>query len=670
MLKKNRYKHRLYIKQANLNTLKKYLLSCIFIGIAIISWSQQTHIEWISHQPNDTIYTLNSGALNIELKITALPNGTSPRLTVNGRSADYLQSKGNTSEKIPLGVINFEARLNIPNDTLLSIALTLQDEKGNIYPLKDEQGKIRHSSEPLLVSRGRIPKPNLYMLAFGPKPNFNFIEFTDNDAADFKRAFSLQDCGKSALYNKINAKTFVKEEAKAKKILEQIDNMIASNIIKPNDVFMLFFSSHGYRKDSMFCIQGDDYRSWSEEETSVCSEQLYERLNPVHAKKIFFIDACQSGKEPPTDSLFRIPDKKNQLTGYTIIASSEFDADSYTHTEWQNGAFTEALLEALEGKANKADGNENMDDVIGINEITTYLKKRVPELCKEVDEDSIQLQRPQMIRNELGNLPLFQYEKFCVPLVGGREVIYKTIPLPQGTDTIGSLKNGQELLIRNDDEEPRPVTINHYIGMGKYEISNVEYCDFLNDSKPDSNTLDSWIDLKSRHCKIKKARINTREEFVLKQSSRTIHFPVVMVSWKGAKAYADWLTDKNCLYKYDLPSADEWEYAARVSVDYEIYVSTDYFKEIRKKKIINTSEERSVKSLNTGDIYHMNTNVSEWCRNRYTVEASRREIRGGNFKSSKKDARTAKRYYIYEDEKRPDLGFRLIRTLKKDNDCE
>jgi len=638
--------------------VKKYILSFIFIGIAIISWSQPS-IEWISPIPNATAYYEHNGnVLNIELKIVNLPNGTIPQVMINGRKAAYLQSKGNTSEKVPLDAIHFETRLNIPNDTLLSIALTLQDKQGN----------IQYSSRPLLVSRGAVPKPNLYLLAFGPAPPD--VYYTDNDANDLKQAFSLQDCGNSALYGKINAKTFVEKEAKAEEILTQIDNMITSNIIKPNDVFMLFFSSHGHRKDSIFYIQGHDYKKANNKEAVVSFEDLYARLDPVHTQKIFFIDACNSGEEGLYGSFLPTPGKNNQLTGYTIIASSEFDAKSYTHPKWQNGAFTEALLMGFNGKANKTNKTGKTDDVIKIDEIFKYLQDTVPGLCEDVividddDEDTMRIQHPQMIRNELGNLALFRYENFCAPPISGKEIIYKTVRLPEGTDTIGSPKKGKEQLIRNKDEARRPVTINYYIGMGKYEVSNAEYCEFLNDWETDHNKLKTWISLKSPYCKIRR----NGTEFTYKAHNGPL--PVVMVSWDGAKAYAKWLTDKNCLYKYDLPSADEWEYAARVGVPYEVYATTNNFKDIQEKKIMDIKNRYTAKSLKTGDIHHINTNVSEWCRDIYQEETTRREIRGGNFKSSSKRARTAKRYYIFHYEKRRYLGFRLIRTLKKDNDCQ
>jgi len=39
--------------------------------------------------------------------------------------------------------------------------------------------------------------------------------------------------------------------------------------------------------------------------------------------------------------------------------------------------------------------------------------------------------------------------------------------------------------------------------------------------------------------------------------------PVVAISWYGAKAYCDWLGNKDDGYKYRLPTADEYEKAAK-----------------------------------------------------------------------------------------------------------
>lgn len=634
----------MYIKQANLNTVKKYLLSLIFIGIAIISWSQQTRIEWISPTPVDTAYSVHDDELTIKLNIINALKGTKPYIEINGNPPN------SKADPVPLsGSRYFEQTVYIPDNSLQSIVLTLKDGGGRTY----------HRSAPLIVSRGTEPPPILYLLAFGPKPGN--MEYSDNDAIDLERAFSRQACGTSGIYADVVSDKFILEEADANKMLIGMENMIALNTIKPNDVVILFMSSHGGRKNGEFYIQGNDFDSRSEriaEKTSVSSSELFEVFDPVHAKKVFIIDACKSGESPKDSLIFK--SDKNQLTGYLIIASSDFNADSYWYHKGENGVFTEILLRGLKREANKA---TPQDDIITTDEIISYLKEEVPILCHKVDSTK-KVQRPQIVMNELGNLPLFKYDKFCAPVIGGEEIFYEAVKLPQGTVTIGSSKDGKERLLRGEDEQQRDVTIDTPTAIGKYEVTNVEYCEFLNDSETNLNNLHKWINLKSSQCKIKREGT----EFTTK------HFykPVVMVSWEGAVKFSQWLSDKDCIYDYDLPTADEWEYAARggPGKPYKIYPPYNNFDEFNQSKKIRDVGTYTPNSLG---IHDMNTNVSEWCKNKYQGKGEKaKEVRGGNFNlpKPKNFCRTAKRHYLDYDVMKEDLGFRLIRTPKKDKDCE
>ena len=58
-----------------------------------------------------------------------------------------------------------------------------------------------------------------------------------------------------------------------------------------------------------------------------------------------------------------------------MLTSSTSDQSSAEDRKWQNGAFTDVLLEALTSRAD-ADGN----GVISVIEISSYVAARVPEL--------------------------------------------------------------------------------------------------------------------------------------------------------------------------------------------------------------------------------------------------------------------------------------------------
>ena len=161
--------------------------------------------------------------------------------------------------------------------------------------------------------------------------------------------------------------------------------------------------------------------------------------------------------------------------------------------------------------------------------------------------------------------------------------------VPAGTFQMGDSKNEG-----NPDELPvHTVTVDSFY-MGKFEITNSEYCTFLNSAYPaylkvvsgivytsiDSGNSYPYCDTSTSSSYSQIAYSGGVFSVKTKDGRDMSNDPMVMVSWYGAVAYCNWrshqeekevrydLNDPNwsCDFSkhgYRLPTEAEWEYAAR-----------------------------------------------------------------------------------------------------------
>jgi formylglycine-generating enzyme required for sulfatase activity len=174
--------------------------------------------------------------------------------------------------------------------------------------------------------------------------------------------------------------------------------------------------------------------------------------------------------------------------------------------------------------------------------------------------------------------------------------------------------------------------------------------------------------------------------------------PVVCVSWRDANDYAQWLSRKTG-ENYRLPSASEWEYAARAAAAEQPWIG----KLADACSSANVADEAAaqhyagfgVHPCNDGYVYtapvgtfapnafglsDMLGNVFEWVQdcwhNNYdnapmdgsawlTGECSEREMRGGSWFTTPGYVRAAYRNRFGENYRASSVGFRVVRDMDR-----
>ncbi len=260
-------------------------------------------------------------------------------------------------------------------------------------------------------------QPNLHILAIGP--SHQDLNYTSKDAADFAAAFQSQ-AGPQKLFGKVFTHTLVQpEETEADDIREavtdlvfQYENPAAARRILDQDVLLVFISSHGKNSRDGFKLLPSNYDPRYERIRSIdFQEDIVQELNRIQCKKAVFIDACHSGAADSKEmtDLARA-DALTQLAalnpGLNTMSSCGANEMSYEDAAWQNGAFTEAILEAfantpVTGPNGTYQADADNNSIITLAELYNYLRQRVPQMVKQQKPGAPTSQAPFMPGNEM-----------------------------------------------------------------------------------------------------------------------------------------------------------------------------------------------------------------------------------------------------------------------------
>lgn len=218
------------------------------------------------------------------------------------------------------------------------------------------------------------------------------------------------------------------------------------------------------------------------------------------------------------------------------------------------------------------------------------------------------------------------------------------------------------------DEMPiHEVEFEHSFYISKNEITNAEYCDFLQKKAVSSNgTVDGdlWINLEDPACQI----MHNGNHFIVKNNAENL--PVVCVTWFGAQAFCE---DN----KGSLPTESEWEYAANSGL---LKAGTPYAGSTNATEV-GWFNETSLhhggqKKANGLGIYDMSGNVAEWCLDWYSDKAyedavekdpqgpksgTQKVIRGGGY--NKAPITITARDFQNPTTTSPYVGFRIVTKI-------
>jgi len=223
-------------------------------------------------------------------------------------------------------------------------------------------------------------KPTLYILAIGVSkyndPSLQ-LQFSAKDAIDFSLAMVEQQ---GLLYEKVELRLLTDEQANAENIRDGLQWM--ENETKFSDVAMLYMAGHGINNNvGDFFFMPVNANVERINATCVSYREIKAAIDAIAGKTILFMDACHSGNVLGNNQQRAavLHQAINDLTGAdngaVVFTSSTGRQFSLENPEWDNGAFTKALVEGLTGAADLFD-----KQTITINTLSSYIANRVKEL--------------------------------------------------------------------------------------------------------------------------------------------------------------------------------------------------------------------------------------------------------------------------------------------------
>ena len=245
---------------------------------------------------------------------------------------------------------------------------------------------------------GKRDRPKLIVLTIGvslyENPRFK-LGWAAKDALDVENALLSQKG--NPLYSDVLHHHIVNGEVTAKRILDELKWLNDQG--GDDDIRVVFLSGHGgLDKFGNYYFYAVNHDPADPAYNDLRWQTLLERLTSRNRKAVLIVDTCHAGAVvdgPVADPQARgdvnfdavLSEMKSKFRGLFTLAASMGTESSWEKKEWQHGAFTKALLEALSDGA--AAGK-----VLSTDEITNHVKEGVKAL--KVDQHPTSTYTPSL----------------------------------------------------------------------------------------------------------------------------------------------------------------------------------------------------------------------------------------------------------------------------------
>ncbi len=192
------------------------------------------------------------------------------------------------------------------------------------------------------------------------------------------KALSTEFQKAGALYRGAEIQTLIDEQVTKSQLIGALDKLV--NQTSRADTVILSLNGHGWRdEEGQFYFATHDVNRHDVKNTALPWSLILERLTQMAQKSrrvVVLLDACHSGSVVTNEELIKSALQAN--VGVMLFASSQGNELSFESQEWGHGAFTTAMLEALQGRGGLT-GEKN----ISLLDFMAYVARRVKVLTQD-----------------------------------------------------------------------------------------------------------------------------------------------------------------------------------------------------------------------------------------------------------------------------------------------